>query len=167
MEVEPQRSEGMKKVADLLKDLRVCMLVSQDDSGHLVGRPMSALHMDTDGSIRFFTNGTSSKTEQLDNINLTFINSADADYVSISGKGELEFDRAMIAALWTPAAEPWFPEGMDDPELAILRVDVKTAEVWDADNSTMIRIIAMAAAAVTGKPNATLQGEHALIHNDA
>ena len=45
MEVETQRREGMQQVAELLKDLRVCMLVSQDDSGQLVGRPMSALHM--------------------------------------------------------------------------------------------------------------------------
>lgn len=165
MDVETQRTQGMQRVAELIEDMRVCMLTTQDESGRLVSRPMSALHMDAAGSIRFFTSRSSSKTTQIGNVNLSFVDVDDADYVSIAGRGELEFDREMIEALWTTAAEPWFPKGKDDPDLALLRVDVETAEIWDANDSRMVRLIAMAAAAVTGQPNATLVGDHAIVHN--
>ena len=28
-------------------------------------------------------------------------------------------------------AEAWFPEGVDDPHLALLRVDVEQAQYWE------------------------------------
>ena len=165
MDVETQRSEGMQRVARMIEDIRVCMLTTVDEAGRLVSRPMSALHMDATGAIRFFTSRTSSKTGQLGNVNIAFVNESDADYVSIAGRGELEVDREMIEALWTSAAEPWFPKGKDDPDLALLRVDVETAEIWDANDSRMVRLIAMATAVVTGQPNAVLMGENELVRN--
>jgi len=44
----------------------------------------------------------------------------------------------------------WFPEGKDDPEIAVLRVDVNEGEYWEANSSKIIMGIRYVAAAVTG-----------------
>jgi general stress protein 26 len=165
MDFETQRSDGMQLVAEMISDIRVCMLTTRDPSGNLVSRPMAAVHMDSSGSIWFFTNRNSTKTAQLDNVNVCFADLANADYASLSGAAALEFDREMIEELWSTAAEPWFPKGKDDPDLALLRFDTEIAELWDANDSRMVRVLALAAAAVTGKPNALLEGEHMVVRN--
>lgn len=165
MDIEKQRNQNMQSIGERIQEIRIGMMTTLDASGTLVSRPMAALEMDADGSLWFFTDAGSAKSHQLGLINVSFADSRDATFVSISGSGELVHDREMIHELWSPAAEPWFPRGEDDPDLALLRVDVKTAELWDAASSRMIQLIATAAAMVTGTPNIGLVGEHRVVQN--
>ena len=167
MKIAKQSSEAMQQVADMVGKIRIGMLTTQDESGMLVSRPMEAVQMDADGSIWFFTKAHSAKAHQLDRVNLAFTDKGDADFLSLAGSAELLSDRSKIADLWGTEAEPWFPGGKDDPEVALLRVSVDTAELWDENNSSMVRLLAMAAAAVTGKPNAVIRADKELIHNPA
>jgi hypothetical protein len=41
---------------------------------------------------------------------------------------------------------------LDDPDLALLRVDVERAEYWDAPSGTMAEIAGFVKAAVTRRP---------------
>ena len=165
MDIEKQQNEGMTRIGKLIEGARVCMLTTLDSAGRMVSRPMWTLHMDAQGAIRFMTSRSSTKASQLGQVHLAFVNVDDSDYVSITGRAELEFDRAIIDALWTAASEPWFPKGKDDPDLAVLRVDVEQAEYWDATDSRMVHLAAMAVAAVTGKPNKVLTGDHGVVRN--
>ncbi len=45
----------------------------------------------------------------------------------------------------------WFPQGVDDPEAAILEVKVDSAEYWDAPNSTMVHAYGYLKARLTGE----------------
>lgn len=167
MQTAKQSSKAMQQVADMVKKIRIGMLTTEDESGLLVSRPMQAVRMDADGAIWFFTKAHSAKTHQLDRVNLTFTDRDDLDYLSLAGSAELVFDRARMDELWSAMARPWFPGGKDDPELALLRVSVDTAELWDANDSRMLRLLGVAAATVTGKPNAVMRGDKALIRNPA
>jgi general stress protein 26 len=42
------------------------------------------------------------------------------------------------------------PEGKDDPDIAVLRVDISQAEYWDAPSSTMLHLWGYAKAVTTG-----------------
>ena len=165
MKKATQRNEGMQKAADMIEHVKVGMLTTADETDRLTSRPMYTLEMDADGAIWFFTKAHSGKTHALDHINLTFTDPGDADFLSITGSAVLVQDRAKIDELWGPATIPWLRGGKDDPEVALLKVTIDSAEIWDANDSTMVRLIAMAAAAVTGHPNATLRGEHERISN--
>jgi general stress protein 26 len=39
-------------------------------------------------------------------------------------------DMEKIKAFWNPVAAAWFPEGKKDPDLTLLRLEVRDAEVW-------------------------------------
>ena len=53
--------------------------------------------------------------------------------------------------LWTPAARSWFPKGVEDPHLTLIRVRIQSAEYWDAGSSKMKQLVQMARTALTGR----------------
>ena len=70
--------------------------------------------------------------------------------MSLSGTGSLVRDRAAIDAHWAEALRTWFPKGKDDPEIALLKVDIHQAEYWDAPNSKMVHAYGYVKAVLTG-----------------
>ena len=44
------------------------------------------------------------------------------------------------------------PGGEDDPDLTLLRITPERAEIWDGPDSQVLRMAAMAASVVAGRP---------------
>jgi general stress protein 26 len=76
------------------------------------------------------------------------------DYVSVSGRATLVRDREKMREMYTKWVEVFFPKGLDDPDLALLRVDVDKAEYWDAPGSAVGRLYALAKGLTTGDKDA-------------
>jgi general stress protein 26 len=152
MKIHAQSSAALTQLGKLIEAMPIAMLTNQDSEGTLVSRPMSPLEMDVNGALWFFTDVNSSKVEQLRKVNLSFADPARASYVSLAGHGVLEADPVHIKQLWSPFMKPWFPDGPDSVNLALLKVVPETAEYWDAPHSKMVRMAAMAASVVAGKP---------------
>ena len=72
-------------------------------------------------------------------------------YLSISGRAEVVKDKAKIEELWSPVLKAWFPEGLDDPHLCLLKIPVEQAEYWDAPSSKIVQLFGMAKAIATGQ----------------
>ena len=158
MKTQPQANIDLTKLCKLIVDMSVAMLTSFDAEGTLASRPMAPLEMDGNGALWFFTDLRSAKVQELRNLNLSFADTQHASYVSLSGHGEINTDRARMQRLWTPFAKPWFPEGPDSAHLGLLKFMPEAAEYWDAPHNSMVRMFAMAASVVAGKPVA--MGEH-------
>ena len=158
MKTETQSSADLSRLCGMIENLSVAMLTNLDDAGNLVSRPMWTLEMDGSGALWFFTDKRSTKIEYLRVVNLSFVDSAAGNYVSMSGYGEIDMNRARMERLWTPFAKPWFPDGPESINLALLKFVPATAEYWDASNSSMVRMFAMAASVIAGKPLG--MGEH-------
>lgn len=56
-------------------------------------------------------------------------------FACLAGTITLDNDPAQIDKLWSKAVEAWFPGGQQDPNLALLRFDIDSAELWEADLS--------------------------------
>lgn len=164
MRVRPQRHDSLSKIAELVADFETCMLTTMAADGKLISRPMSPLEICSDGNFWFFTNESSTKTHQLESVNLSFTDDHNSVYVSVSGYGDIVNDRRSIDALWTPSALPWFPDGREDPDVVLLMVTMEMAEYWDAHTSKMIRPLALLTSAMTGKPLVS-GSEHEIVHN--
>ena len=158
MKTQAQASAELSKLCDPIEDMSVGMLTTFDADGTLTSRPMAPLEVDSGGALWFFTDLRSAKVQDLRNLNLSFSDTEHASYVSVSGHGEINMDRARIQRMWTPLARPWFPEGPDSAHLGLLKFMPEAAEYWDAPHNGMVRMFAMAASVVAGKPLA--MGEH-------
>ncbi|MBM6576110.1 pyridoxamine 5'-phosphate oxidase family protein [Microvirga sp. SRT01] len=54
-------------------------------------------------------------------------------FACLAGTVSQDNDRAQIDKLWDNSVEAWFPGGKEDPNLALLRFDVESAELWETD----------------------------------
>jgi general stress protein 26 len=149
------RENDLEKLREMVKDIDFCMLTTIDEGGALHSRPMSSNgDIDADGDIWFFTKASSHKVSEiakLPKVNVSFADPDNQRYISVSGTAQLVRDPARIDELWRPEFKIWFPEGKDDPEIALLRVNLEKAEYWDSPSSTIGYALSFVSSLVTGK----------------
>ena len=148
--MEAQRSAELVELARAIGPIAVAMLTHRDAMGALVSRPMVALEMDGDGAIWFVTALSATPVEQLAALNLSFSDAARSVFVSLSGRAELHVDRTRSARLWTTEARPWHADGPGSSNLALLKFVTNSAQRWDAPQSRMVQIFAIAAEVYNG-----------------
>ncbi len=151
-----QHQENVKKIAALIKEIDFGMLTTVDAEGRLNSRPMSTnKKVEFDGDVWFFTYGESPKVHEIETrpyVNVAFADPKSQTYVSLSGRAELVRDKAKIEELWEPALKAWFPQGVDEPDIALLKINADQAEYWDAPSSPIAHLVSLAKVAVTGAP---------------
>lgn len=151
--MEDKRQESIQKLNDLIKDVKVAMLTTID-WGILRSRPMQTQEFDFDGDLWFFTSSETHKTEEIEKdrrVNVSYAAPETNTYVSVTGTAEILKDRAKIEELWNPIYKAWFPEGLEDPNLVLLKVAVEQAEYWDSPSSTLVQVAGFVKAMVTGE----------------
>lgn len=129
--------EKLKKLGELIKDIDFAMLTTvDDDSGRLHSRPMSTQQVEFDGDLWFFTAVNTGKVSDITldrQVNLNYAQPDKHRYVSVSGTAAIVNDRAKMEELWSPVYKAYFPEGLSDPNLRLLKVTVEEAEYWESD----------------------------------
>jgi general stress protein 26 len=146
------RNTSVEKLKEILEGIDFTMLTTIAN-GRLHSRPMSTQEMDENGDLWFFTSDDSRKIDEVnaDNrVNAAYSDPGGNTYVSVFGTAEVVKDRAKIEELWNPIHKAWFPEGLDDPHLCLLKVAVEEAEYWDAPSSKFVQLAGFIKALATG-----------------
>lgn len=146
----------------LLKSLPVAMFNTVAHDGSVVARPLQALEFDEDGVLWFATGLDSEKATEIrarPHVGLSFADHHANRFVSVSGPARLVNDREKIDALWSPAMSVFFPQGKDDPNLVLVRVEIERAEYWDGPATFVGKLLYLAAAAITGDPGVMSENE--------
>ena len=162
--------EGLKKIADLLKGIRIAMINTVARDGSISARPMAVQDKTFDGKLWFLTRVKSEKVDEIlqdQHVTLTLTDTSDAKYLTLKGRASVNQDRAKISELWSSMYKAWFPEGESDPEIAVLRVDVTEAEYWQASSSSLVRGAKYLAAAVTGGKTSIGEAGHVLVSHSS
>lgn len=147
------RQQAIEKLAELIKDIRIAMLTTAMPDGTLRSRPMGTQREKFDGTLWFFCDAESAKVYEVrqdNHVNVSYAEPKDERYVSVSGRASVVRDAARARQLWSPFHKAYFPNGPEDPNLALLKVEVTLAEYWDAPSSTMTHIIGLTKALVSG-----------------
>ena len=154
MEHQPDRAAAIKKLGELIEDIKIAMLTTVEEDGSLRSRPMGTQQVEFDGDLWFFTAASAPKVGEVQRERQVNLSYADADsqrYVSVSGSAQLVRDRRKIEQLWNPIFRAWFPQGLEDPDLALLKVTVERAEYWDAPSGKLVQLYGFVKALATGK----------------
>ena len=145
--------------------LRFAMLTTRDPDGSLTSRPMTVAQSEFDGTLWFFTSLSAPLVGAVaghPEVGVQFVDTHKDLYVSLSGEAVIERDRVRIDGLWKPLMKAYFPKGKDDPDLALVRIDVYKAEYWDVKESKPVQLFKMARAIIKGERADDL-GEHATV----
>ncbi|MEY2689034.1 MAG: hypothetical protein RL375_3232 [Pseudomonadota bacterium] len=123
-----------------IADMPVAMMTNLDADGTLTSRPMWLLGAPDAGALWFLADARSTKMQRLEAINLSFSDAARSRYVSLSGRAEIDTDRARLERLWTPQAATWFPGGRDDTDLVLLKFIPTAADHWDTPRVAIVDV---------------------------
>ena len=151
---EKTHEQHVKDISDLVQDIKYGMLTTVEADKSLRSRPMAARQLDQDGTIWFFTYDNAPKCDEVKtdhHVNVSFSEPKSQKYVSLSGQAEISHDRAKMEEVWTPIYKAWFPKGLEEPHIALLKITVDKAEYWNSPNGAIVRVVGLAKALLTGK----------------
>jgi general stress protein 26 len=153
MEKNLNNEDAKQKFRKIANDVNICMFITSPDDDQS-SRPMATIQVDDDGTLWFYTHKSSGKTAQIENdhdVHLVYSHPGKNSYMDVWGKGNVVEDRRKIEELWNPIVKAWFPDGVDDPDLCLLKVSPYAAYYWDTETGKMVQFIKILTAAVTGK----------------
>jgi general stress protein 26 len=156
-------NQARAQLWSMIKDIKFAMLVTEQEDGTLRSRPMATQQAEFDGDLWFFTAVDAPKVAEVryhSKVNLSYAEPDDQKYVSVSGTCEVVRDNAKMKELWNPVYKAWFPNGLDDPRLTLLKVTVTNAEYWDAPAGKMVYLIGYVKAMATGEQYKPSADEH-------
>lgn len=154
MEKNLDNTEALKKFKSLVEEINTCMFITNTTSEQEHTRPMATIETEDDGTLWFFTDVRSVKVEEVNNqhdVHLVYAHPGKSSYLDVWGTAEVITDRQQVVDKWSPIVKAWFPDGVADPNLALLKVQPYEAYYWEAESGKMVRFFKMAASIVTGK----------------
>jgi general stress protein 26 len=149
---------AVAKFRELLPSFRTAMLVTHAlDGADPHARPMGLVGDPAifGGSLWFFSDDRSRKIAEITRqprASLVLQSDGDHAYLHVLGWAAVVDDRVRKRELYTPILRTWFPDGLDDPHLTLIRVDVERAEYWDSPGGMLQVLGAFTRAVVTGEP---------------
>lgn len=155
-------ADQIKTFREKADGIYTVMLTTTTPDGEYHIRPMATQQIDDDGCLWFFTSRSSEKIKEINgehDVAVTYTNSGSELYLVAYGKGQQVDNRAKIDELWSEYVKAWFPEGKDDPDLTLLKVQVTGAEYWDTPGGKIASIIGIAKAYITGTHDNSTRNE--------
>lgn len=159
--------DDISKLGHLIKGIPFAMMTTVEPDGKLKSRPMAVQQVDFDGDFWFFTAEHSTKVDDIrrfPQVNLAFSQDREHRFISVSGRAEIINDPIKRAELWRPSYKMFFPKGLEDPELTLMKVSVERAEYWDSPGSFLVQLVNFARAIAGGRPKSSDLGEHKKLH---
>lgn len=159
----PAHTADYRKLAELIKDVRVAMLVtffpttSSSDTPLPHIRPMYTQGLDPDrfvGDLWFMSDAASAKVSEIGRehrVALTYAAPDKNRYIVVNGWATCERNPDKARELWSVHAKGWWPGGPEDPSLLMVRVRVESAEYWDGPSNTSY-MISLLKSVVTSRP---------------
>jgi general stress protein 26 len=124
------------KLEQIIRSIEIGMLTTVQENGELRSRPMLCADYDFDTLWFLAKESKSVIAESMANrvVNVAFACPEKNIYASVTGLAQLVEDDKLVQKLWRSEMASWFPAGLKEPDLALLRIDIQHAEAWDSDN---------------------------------
>lgn len=155
-------AEGIAKIKELTKDVKIAMLTTVADDGSLHARPMATESADFDGTLWFVTRIESGKVSEIrddSHVLVSYEQPKDGLFLSLQGRAGIVRDRATIKQHWYKGADGWFKNGSDDEAAALIQVKVTGGEYWEQNSTGVVRLGKLALASVLGADKAEVSDQ--------
>lgn len=138
-------------VAERLRAAGPVMLTTIGGDGKLLAHPMTIQDVSDDVDVWFFVGLAGDQADALRGDgqgNLAV--SETGSWLSVAGRAEFVEDRERVRELWNDAATAYFPGGVDDPDLGLLRVSGESAQAWGLPGGKVAALAQIAKLRLTG-----------------
>lgn len=114
------------------------MIGLEADGQH--SEPLTAQLDDDQPDVLYFFTGKDNRIATGGKAMAQFVSKGHDFFACLAGTVTQDNDPAQIDKLWSKQVEAWFPQGKVDPNLALLRFDIASAELWESDISLSGRV---------------------------
>jgi general stress protein 26 len=143
-------TERISKVTEIINSSHIGMLTTLNEEGALVSRPLAVQEVKDDGDMGFFTSSETSQVAHVRADPRVYVSfGKNTEWVSVAGTAEVVTDRQKIHDMWNQVVEAWFPDGLDTPEVVLLRVDSDSAEYWTSPGGRAATVLQWVKSKVT------------------
>jgi len=136
-----------------LKHYRTAMLTTVSSEGYVHSRPMMTQEREPDADLWFVSSLNSDKVQEIQvhpKVGVIYFHDSDNSYVSLAGDARVVTDREFIRSRWKEEWYAWFPEGPDQTDLCMIKVEPHEAEYWEPKGGRIRVMFEMARGAITG-----------------
>lgn len=130
------KAASLKTVAEKMKRLDFCMMITQDGRHGYHARPMSNNgKVEYDGNSWFFTYEDSNKVRQIEadhKVSLIY-QTKDMLFIECYGHASIVKQRSIMEEKWMDELNMWFPQGLDTPGICLIKVAATRVQFWDKD----------------------------------
>lgn len=147
--------DGVDKIKELAKKASTCFFCTKNaEEGLFATRPMSAEHIDDEGSFWFLSADDSHKNLEISKdpaVQLLMQGSAYSDFLSLYGTVTISKDKDLIDRFWDPLMKTWFTDGKDDHRITVLKFSPKQGYYWDTKHGMAVAMVKRVYGAVKGE----------------
>lgn len=155
MEKNLQNEQALEKFRTLVKDVNICMFITNTrDEAETHTRPMATVDVEDDGTLWFYTDIRSIKVDEVaadHDVHLVYSHPGKDSYLDVWGTASVVKDKDKLKEKWSPMVKVYFSDGVDDPNLALLKVKPQDCYYWDNESGKMVYFLKAAASVITGK----------------
>ena len=169
MEKNLHSEDALKKLKELVESIYICMYCSMEHGSDMASRPMGTAKIEDDGTIWFFTtdhSGAAEIAQEHSEVCLNYAHITKNTYLCVMGDSELVFDKAKMKELWSDFLTTWFPQGVNTPDIALIKVTPRSAHYWESDAARLRILFSYIKAKVTGKKPDGDDAEEGELHLD-
>lgn len=134
MEMIKTNEATVSVLKKMIEGLDVCILITTSNEGRRHNRPMAAIRIDNEGYCWFFASRSSGKLKDIaanNKLQVVFADASGNNYVEIHGIGTVVCDENELKDKWSPLVNEWFPGGIKDPEVCLVKADITNIFFWD------------------------------------
>ena len=139
----------LQDVAKKMSGIDIAILSTHTVGGQIANRPMSNNgDVSYDGNSYYFTYEEALTVRDIEsdaNVALGFAGKSgifvsNGLYIAVEGKAELIRDKAAFKAHWTSDLDVWFEQGVDTPNLVLIKVHATRIKYWDGEDQGEITL---------------------------
>ncbi|MGK7388760.1 MAG: pyridoxamine 5'-phosphate oxidase family protein [Candidatus Cyclobacteriaceae bacterium M2_1C_046] len=144
--------EAIKKIKEIVKDVKSCVFTTNLDSLPLEARPMHTKDVDDEGNLWFMLTKEGDHYTALQKdirVQIFYSSQSKTEFLSYYGKAELIDDKEKKNKLWSAVDKTYF-DGPEDKNLILAKIKPSDVYYWDTKHGRMVALFKMLSSAVTG-----------------
>jgi general stress protein 26 len=133
----------LDSLARKMRQLDICMMVTQSARGTLNSRPMSNNgDVKFNGHAYFFTFEKSQKIKDIEANPQVCLNFEGKNglFLSVSGRAKLIRNKIQFAQHWVDSLGQWFPEGIETKGMVLIHVKGSHLQYWEKNKEGRIKL---------------------------
>ena len=134
----------LSKLSSLIETRSIVTFTTVSADGNLHSRPMVVQNVDTNGIMHFFMSRKSPPVIELTHnphVAVALNPGLDGPHIAVSGRASEDLDRSCMNKWWQDEYLKWFPLGVNDPELVLIRVVPMAGEFWNHNNQDHLYLL--------------------------